>query len=81
MTPPSRIRLKRWGKDHYVDDDGKMTLCKLRIDDTVLEPKHERLCVDCRKEADRRGWVALREWIDDRDRKIRRKLAGQRGAA
>ena len=63
MTPPSRIRLTRWGKDHLVDDDGRTTLCKLPIGPDVKEPRHLNLCVDCRKEAQRRGMAALQEEI------------------
>lgn len=80
MTLPSRVRLKKWGADHYADDDGRMTLCKLRITD-VKEPRYERLCVDCRKESNRRGHAALREEMERKARGIERKLARQKGAA
>ena len=80
MTPPSRVRLTRWGKDHY-DDEDRTTFCDLVIGPNPLKPKGRLLCVDCRKEAQRRGMAALQEEMDARARERERKLARQRAPA
>ncbi len=76
MTTPPRIRLTHRGKDHYVD--GKTTFCKLRIGPDAESPKGGLSCVDCKKEAQRRGAKALREEMDRRARERDRKIAAWR---
>jgi len=82
MTPPSRVRLTKWGKAHLVDeDDPRQTLCKLPVPPRIQQPKDERLCVDCKREANRRGLAVLREEMEQQAKERERKLAKQRGVA
>jgi hypothetical protein len=50
----TRVRLKRWGKDHLVEKKAPKTFCGLFLPWKTLELRGDRLCVQCRREAERR---------------------------
>ena len=44
-----RVRIAKWGKDHFVSKKGAVTLCGLMIPWKTFSVRGDALCVDCKR--------------------------------